>query len=687
MSQAHIRFSSDILSRLGEELNPSPDQGILELIKNSYDANAHKCQIEIFNAHEAGGNIRIIDDGDGMTAENIRDDWLVLGRSRKSKSAPTRLGRIPAGSKGLGRLAALRMGHSTILTTQPMSSNTDEYSLSIDWSKFENIDLVDDVNLNIVKRQRKTPKPGSEILINNLRTKISRMDVKRLARALLLLADPFGDDPGGFEPILIAPEFSDLETLVRNRYFQDADYHLIALINKEGFSSASVVDWKGEALFSADHGDLTAHRNKRPFDCPPTSFDFWAYILNSTAFNTRQSTLKEVRDWLTNFGGVHLYENGLRVSPYGNPGNDWLDINLRRAQSPEERPSTNTSIGRVSVIDSEGLLLQKTDRSGFIENDNFSEIRDFAQASLEWMAKRRLEIAEQRRAKERASAPKRTKRTKVNLEQAIDKVPPRSRTQIMQALDAYDRSHEREVNQLKREVQLYRTLSTAGITAATFAHESRGNPLKVITQALNAIHRRAKKLLPDDFEKSFSGPIEKIRNSTSALEVLSSATLRLIDHGKRRTGRVEIHKVIKDVLDTFSPFLKGRDVKIKTELSPGNPFLRASEAAVESIITNLLNNSLTALEDAHGKSRVILMRTSVSETVAEIQVMDNGPGIENISIKDIWLPGQTTRPNGTGLGLAIVHDAVKDLGGQVSAIDNGELGGAEFHVELPIIGI
>ena len=40
MSNAQIQFSTDILRRLGEELNPSPAQGILELVKNAYDANA-----------------------------------------------------------------------------------------------------------------------------------------------------------------------------------------------------------------------------------------------------------------------------------------------------------------------------------------------------------------------------------------------------------------------------------------------------------------------------------------------------------------------------------------------------------------------------------------------------------------------------------------------------------------------
>ena len=52
----------------------------------------------------------------------------------------------------------------------------------------------------------------------------------------------------------------------------------------------------------------------------------------------------------------------------------------------------------------------------------------------------------------------------------------------------------------------------------------------------------------------------------------------------------------------------------------------------------------------------------------------------------VWLPGVTTRPNGTGLGLTIVRDAVLDLGGSVDAVEQGELGGAEILIELPILG-
>ena len=71
---------------------------------------------------------------------------------------------------------------------------------------------------------------------------------------------------------------------------------------------------------------------------------------------------------------------------------------------------------------------------------------------------------------------------------------------------------------------------------------------------------------------------------------------------------------------------------------------------------------------------------------ALLAIMDNGPGIVNIKLNEIWLPGRTTIPGGTGFGLTIVRDAVTDLGGTVSAIANGETGGAEFVVKLPLIG-
>lgn len=687
-NKAQLRFSTDILSRLGEELNPNPDQGILELVKNSYDADSIKCSIELLDTSLPGGTIHIIDDGDGMDVEGIKNGWLLLGKSTKFVKENTSLGRIPAGSKGLGRLAALRMGKIARLITRPKHLPGYQYELLIDWSLYDKAIIVEDVELIIdVIQISPEIKHGTEIFIENLKFSIDRSEIQRLARNLILLADPFGDNPIGFKPSLIAPEFTDLEKLVEKRYFFDADYHLRAEINDKGFASAVVEDWKGQVLFSANHSELIAGRLQLPYRCPPAKFDIWVYLLDAANFSTRSTTIGEVREWLKEFGGVHLYENDLRVAPYGNPGNDWLDLNLRRARSPEERPSTNTVIGRVSLSNKDQILLQKTDRSGFIEGDAFYELRLFAQDSMDWLANRRMDIARLRRVEDQAKNKQQTRRTKIHLEQVVKQSPPSVKKELEQAISAYDRSRDKEVRDLRKEVQLYRTLSTAGITAVTFAHESSGNPIKVITQSILAIERRALNELGEKYEALLKKPVEGIKKSLEALAFLGSATLSLVDHEKRRIGRVDLNSVIINILDTFKPFLDGRDVKVETELCTGTPFIRGSEASMESIITNLINNSLAAFESTNVIQRKIIVYTSVENNIFTLRVIDNGPGIKGINIKDIWLPGKSTRPNGTGLGLSIVRDTVMDLGGKVDALSKSEMGGAELIIQLPLVGV
>ena len=687
MNRARLRFSTEIVRRLGEELNPSLDKGVLELVKNAYDADATECRVELLNADGAGGTVTVTDNGDGMTVDDIVEGWLVLGKSKKTQRQPTRLGRIPAGSKGLGRLAALRMGTRALLTTRPRAENDNEHGLLIDWEEFDAADLVDDIELTVeTSRRERGTESGTQIRIEELRTGFGRMSVKRLARELVLLADPFGDDPQGFRPELSIAEYADLETLVRGRYFRDAEYHLRAEVDARGFARARVKDWRGENLFAADHSEVSVRRGRQRYDSPAATFDLWVFILNRETFSTRGSTVADVRKWLTEFGGVHFYYNGLRVSPYGNPNDDWLGMNLQRVRSPEERPGTNTSIGRVDVTDSAAVLVQKTDRSGFIEGDSFVELRSFAQDAMEWMADRRMHEAENRRSRERKAAPGRVETAKRNVEEALNAVPPEARATISKAFESYESSRDREAGSLRKEVQLYRTLSTAGITAAVFAHESSGNPIKVISQSIEAIARRVKKLMGNSYEDTVGRPVDGIRRAIRGLSVLGAATLRLIDHDKRRTSRVDLHKVVAEVLDTYRPFLDGRDVEVRTVLAPGAPYLRGSEAAVESVLVNLLANCLNAFEAQGTLERVIKLSTTTVDGHWILFVEDNGPGIRGIRKGDIWLPGRTTRKNGTGLGLTIVRDAVRDLGGTVDAVENGPLGGAAIRVELPVLG-
>lgn len=679
-TEGRIRFAADILRRLGEELNPSIDQGIIELVKNAYDADASTCTVTIISSKETD-SVTVVDDGYGMDAQAVINGWLVLGSSQKETSNRTPLGRTPAGNKGLGRLAALRLGDVARLETRTATTHTE---VEIFWRRFDTVSTVDEVAIPIVtSATRPDLPPGTEIELRELRKRIGRMDVKRLARAMILLADPFNDVDASFSPKLVAPDHEDLSQLVSSRYFDEAEYHLIAEL-REGRISARVEDWKGQMLYNGHHRDIRG--DDGIYDLPDAEFDLWAFSLDSRTFVTRTASLTEVREWLTQFGGVHVYTNGLRVAPYGNPGNDWLDINVARAKSPEERPSTNNSIGRVSITDPTAQLSQKTDRTGFIEDETFEQLRAFSIDALNWMARQRMAAAEARRRKARAETAARSKSSEERVETELQKIEPNSRPQLETAFRQYAQERDREANVLRSEVQLYRTLSTAGITTATFAHETNGGPLKIISQSIASIRRRARRVDPNGFDETFARPIESVERATSTLNVLAQATLRLVDQDKRRVGRVDLNKVVRQTLETLDPFFAGRDVRALSQITDGNPYLRGSEAAVESILTNLLNNSVVAFERSTARERTIRVSTEVENQQWTLTVDDNGPGIEGISVREVWLPGESRRPGGTGLGLTIVRDAVSDLSGSVRAEATGPLGGARFSITLPILG-
>ena len=683
MAHEHLRFSPDILRRLGEELVPQIEQSIVELVRNSYDADAVNCRVELEGVDKPGGTLRIEDDGVGMGQDGIRSGWLILGRSNKPGRSVTALGRRPVGEKGLGRLAALRMGRKVTLSTRPASSPSTEYKLVIDWSKYDAISVVEDVDLEIVEEPTQKP-PGTSIEVTDLLVTFGRREMERLARALLLLADPFLDNQG-FHPILVSPEFTDLEHRVRNAYFDDAAFYLLAELDDKGQSHVDVYDPLTKRIrWSGQHTDLS----KTIYSTAPSKFELWAFLLDGRNFANRRATVTEVRNWLEVIGGVHLYHRGLRVHPYGDSGHDWLDMNLLRARNPELRPSTNNSIGRVIAPDPDQILTEKTDRTGFLESVAFTELRRFATDALEWMARERIAEREAQKQEEKSKVSSGVTRAQRKLQREVNKLPPDQRLNVSKALQGLESVRQRQETILREDLQLYRTLASLGTTIAVFAHEA-AKPVGQIRNMALSIRRRGQKALGTAYSTVLETPVTIVLQSARALESYASFPLALLRREKRRSGEVDVHSATLEVVELFKPFLEDASITCDVRLHDGSPRVWGSVAALESILSNLITNAVNAFtQQQQGQlDRRVLVTTEVSGDTLLISVMDNGPGITSLSVEEIWLPGQTSTPGGTGLGLTIVKDSVVDLGGHVHAIAKGPMGGAEIVVALPLMGV
>ena len=691
----HFKFSPSILSRLGEELVPNPDQGILELVKNSYDADATICEVILNNTEASGGSVTISDDGDGMDIEALRDSWLVLGKSKKaSRSLTTRLKRIPVGDKGLGRLAALRQGTQVKIFTRPQDQPNVEYSLEINWEDFDRVDFVEDVILE-VDRSETIKDHGTEIIVGNLKARFGRKETKRLARELLLLADPFSTAIS-FRPKLIASGFDDLEKQVNEAFFDDAEYHVKASLNVDGKAQVSLWDWKRELINSIDSIDIYQEDKEEDdsFDTSgkavPAEFEMWIFELNPQSFNTkgRKGNLVEIRDWLTAVGGVHLYYRGLRVAPYGDKDDDWLKINYERSKNPEARPYNKTVIGRVITEDPDNQLAQKTDRLGFMENDAYLDLRNFAIKTLDWVASERLKIIESKRSQSKQEVKQDVIEVKEKVRQVVAaaNMPMTVQSMVIKVVEEYEKAKEQEEKTLRNDLQLYRSLATAGTTAAVFAHES-SKKITLIRQLVEVIDQRIKEATSsDNYQKLFGKPLSKMYQIAGSLENFAQYPIYLLRRDKRKSINVDINLVINNLIELFKTFFENSKIEIEFYEYTEKIYIKGTIALLESIVTNLLTNTLNAfaVQGANLNERKVILKTEVSDGFVWLKIMDSASGIKGLSLDEIWLPGKSTTPGGTGLGLTIVKDSVEDLGGRITVIPNGQLGGAEFIIQLKL---
>lgn len=200
-------INAAVVFRLGEELITDVVQALVELVKNSYDADATWVRVRIETRAkntrgrsyaDATGTIVVEDNGDGMDEQTIRQGWLTIAnspkREQKAKRRVTGLGRTPIGDKGLGRLGSQRLARNVEIVTRSRAQPTVEHYLGFSWADFRGTSSLGEVPVRYEQNTDGGERNGMTLILSELVELQSWQDRERvlaLQRQLASVISPF----------------------------------------------------------------------------------------------------------------------------------------------------------------------------------------------------------------------------------------------------------------------------------------------------------------------------------------------------------------------------------------------------------------------------------------------------------------------------------------------------------------
>lgn len=239
-------------------------------------------------------------------------------------------------------------------------------------------------------------------------------------------------------------------------------------------------------------------------------------------------------------------------------------------------------------------------------------------------------------------------------------------------LALYDRTDELRA---QRELVAREKLATIGELASGVAHEV-NNPLAAIRMEAELLGQAAERPETRDAVAVILKEVDR-----------AAGIARSLLHLTRRSGTtpdyIHVNELLQDVVEIRSRVARSEGITIDADLDPEVPSLRVPAADLQQVLINLVTNAEHAV---HGRENArIEVRSRFEQDVIRISVSDSGPGVEPAIRSRIFDPFFTTKDpdEGSGLGLALSRSIVSDLGGRIW-VEDAPLGGAAFHVELPL---
>jgi len=722
-----VRFSVDagIINRLGKELVGRHETAVSELIKNAYDADATIVHLRFEGCDVPGGTLTIMDNGIGMSKEQLLNGYMRLSSSDKAHNPKSpNFDRQRAGQKGIGRFAAQRIGKKLKIVTQTKEASK-ALQIDIDWDRYtmdSNLLLITNDIQEIDKQQEQ----GTTLYISDVRDKWSIDAIERTYKYITELLQPFplsrrfhqsNNDPGFKveflkDGLVIVDETSS--------FFQHAIANIEGYVDDEG---QGYYGFSSEKLSIAEDVYLIGKKEREDKYEVLRNVHLKAYYFIYNVGLIPRKVETYIRQNAEEYGGIRLYRNGFRVLPYAEKDDDWLRLDASARRRTIIAPhGANSFYGFIEVIDPDGTLFQEqSSREGLIENQAMQELRDFTYKVLTDCA---IKISYVRKRKGTAGEKTWNKKT---TKEAVDEAKETLSGVIAQAgadvsTDTHDhepltseevdlmtalkeleeklelvdqvsaeekQANEQEKQELLKEIQMLRILAGLGLTIGEFVHEvNHYEPaFKYDAELLTSLVET-----PQGKEAGL-----RLQNNLTAFTVYTAYFNEAISKNvNRQLKPIELRDAVLFFEKSIGPDLVRSGIELDTKGFHGyNLFTRPMHISEwASILFNLYTNSKKAIKKVAANGKIAIAGGKVGKKVF-LEFSDNGIGIPEESKDEIFEAFYTTSSpvgsqatnieelTGTGLGLKIVHDIVEGYGGNISVVSPKEGYVTTIRIEIP----
>lgn len=585
------------------------------------------------------------------------------------------------------------------------------YSLGSLFYLKEHTPHVSLLSVNWVERKpeifkNSSPKNSGTLLkIKNISKDYTENDIKDIYNSLTRLIPPIKNDIQKikYDDIFsINLNFKDVEDTY-NKYSgsiesefdtHDPHYRLVGAIDDEGKLEGKFIylDRATKKFDTTDISETIWNKKHKP-TCGDIYFDFkvWDRDKDSLKLLFKSDELEiEPQDFRTSLderAGISIYRDGFRVFPYGESGNDWLDLDKRRIQNPSQRISNNQILGSVFIgSQTNPLLKDQSNREGILDGVAYSDFKTLLSNAISRI--------EKKRSQKKYTKINSTKLPRLfenmdisNVRSLVEEKYPNDNT-LEKILSKKQKEINANITQVRNVLSSYSRLATLGSLVDRLVHEIR-SPLSSIKHNSNFIKNDIEdKNLEQDIRKSILSRAEKITHNS---DMISASIKRIDPFSARKIGRpkkVDVNELIIKVIDMFSEDINRNNINIHYDALECYATIDPGEFSV--VLRNLLDNAIywSSHPESHNPENPDIKITVklINKTSLVLRVSDSGPGVKEEDKYRIFHPyvsnklNEETRKEGTGLGLTIAGHLVEDIyKGELNLIQYGALEGATFE--------